>query len=98
MTQERLYKVLLGPLVSEKSSMVADKYRQIVFKVMRDANKREIKAAVEALFEVKVERVSSSNMKGKVKRFRQREGCRKDWKKAFVTLQEGYDIDFATTE
>lgn len=96
--RECLFKVLLGPLVSEKNAMVADQYRQIVFKVVPNANKQKIKAAVEALFEVKVDRVCTSNMKGKTKRFRQRVGCRKDWKKAFVTLKEGYDIDFAITE
>lgn len=98
MTQERIFKVLLGPHVSEKSATVADKYRQIVFKVMRDADKREIKAAVEALFEVKVQRVHTINTKGKRKRFRQMSGCRKDWKKAFVTLAEGHDIDFASAQ
>lgn len=91
---DRLYKVLLGPHVSEKSTMVADKGNQVVFKVANDASKLEVKAAVEALFEVKVENVTVANVKGKTKRFGQRHGKRSDWKKAYVRLQDGQDIDF----
>ena len=91
---DRLYKVLLGLHVSEKSTMVADKGNQVVFKVANDATKLDVKAAVEALFEVKVENVTVANVKGKTKRFGQRHGKRSDWKKAYVRLQDGQDIDF----
>ncbi len=94
-TSARTFTVLLGPHVSEKSTMAADKHRQIVFKVRPDAKKSEIKTAVETLFKVKVGNVTSINVKGKTKRFKQVEGRRKNWKKAFVTLKEGYDIEFA---
>lgn len=95
MNQERLLKVLLSPVISEKSTTVAEKHRQVVFKVATDACKPEIKAAVELLFEVKVEGVRVVNVKGKQKRFGQIMGRRKSWKKAYVSLQEGYDINFA---
>lgn len=95
---ERIFKILKGPVISEKSSTVADKHKQIVFKVLTSATKTEVKAAVEALFKnVKVKDVSILNVKGKEKRFAQRLGKRKDWKKAYVSLQEG-DINFATAE
>ncbi len=94
MKQERLMKVLLAPHVSEKTTRAADQANQVVFRVLPDANKTEIKKAVELLFEVKVDAVQVSNMKGKLKRFGQSIGRRKDWKKAYVTLAEGQDIDF----
>jgi large subunit ribosomal protein L23 len=94
MSQERLMKVLLAPHVSEKTTRVADQANQVVFKVLPDASKIEIKKAVELLFEVKVSSVQVSNMKGKLKRFGQSIGRRKSWKKAYVTLAEGQDIDF----
>ncbi len=95
---ERLFKILKGPHISEKGTIVADKHKQIVFKVINSATKAEVKAAVEALFKnVKVKDVSILNVKGKEKRFAQRLGKRKDWKKAYVSLQEG-DINFATAE
>jgi large subunit ribosomal protein L23 len=96
MTIERNYKVLLSPHVSEKTTNLSNGSRkQIVFKVMCDATKKEIKRAVEALFEVQVEKVTVSNMKPKRKRFGQIEGKRNAWKKAYVCLKEGFDIDFA---
>lgn len=95
MNQERLMQVVLGPHVSEKSARVADQNRQVCFKVKRDATKAEIRAAVEKLFSVKVEAVTVSNQHGKLKRFGQSIGHRQDWKKAFVTLAEGNDIDFS---
>lgn len=98
MSNERLLKILLGPVVSEKSARVGEAARQVVFKVTGDATKPEVKAAVEALFEVKVDNVTVSNVKGKQKRFRQGLGRRSNWKKAYVTLQEGFDIDFAAAE
>ena len=95
MNKERLLKVLLAPVVSEKSVTAADTGNQFVFKVARDASKPEIKAAVELLFEVDVEQVRTLNVKGKTKRFGQRMGKRADWKKAYVRLKAGQDINFA---
>jgi len=94
MNQERLMKVLMAPHISEKSSVAADQSNQIVFKVATDATKPEIKQAVELLFDVKVDRVQVCNVKGKTKRFGAKMGRRSDWKKAYVTLQEGQEIDF----
>jgi len=98
MNQERLYKVLLGPVVSEKTAIVAEVANQVVFKVVADADKAEIKAAVEKLFNVSVEGVRVLNVKGKTKRTRYGMGRRSDWKKAYVSLAEGSEIDFETTE
>lgn len=94
MNQERLLQVLLAPQISEKATYVADKNEQVVFKVASDATKPEIKAAVELLFKVQVESVQVLNVKGKVKRFRQAVGRRKGWKKAFVCLKPGQEINF----
>lgn len=94
MNQERLLKVILAPHVSEKSTVSAEANNTLVFKVTTDANKSEIKAAVEKLFEVEVSGVRTVNMKGKTKRHGMAYGKRKDWKKAYVTLKEGHDIDF----
>lgn len=96
MNNERLMKVLLGPVVSEKSSIVADANGQYTFRVTTDATKREIAKAVEKLFEVQVENVKVINVKGKSKRFGQIQGKRADWKKAYVRLKAGSEIDFAT--
>lgn len=95
MNQERILQVLLAPHISEKSTLVADANGQHVFKVLPSATKTEIKQAVEQLFEVKVAQVRVVNVKGKTKRFGQREGKRSDWRKAYVTLASGQDIDFA---
>ena len=97
MNQERLLQVILAPVVSEKSTMVAEKAEQVVFRVAGDATKPEIKAAVELLFNVKVEGVSTVNVKGKVKRFGRSFGRRKDWKKAYVSLIKGQEIDLTST-
>lgn len=94
MTEERLLKVLRAPHISEKATLVAEKANTIVFKVAKDATKREIKAAVEKLFEVEVKTVNTLILKGKTKRQGQREGRRSDVKKAYVTLKEGQDLDF----
>ncbi len=94
MNQERLMKVLLSPHVSEKSTILGDSSNQYVFKVIADATKPEIKAAVERLFDVSVEQVRVINQKGKVKRFGQRTGRRSDSRKAYVTLKSGQEIDF----
>ena len=92
--QERLMKVLLAPYVSEKSTMAADRNGQYVFKVLPNANKIEIGHAVELLFEVKVDSVQVVNVKGKRKNFGRMPGRRKDWKKAYVKLAEGHQIEF----
>ena len=97
-TQERLLQVLLAPQISEKATIVADKNEQVVFKVASDATKPEVKAAVEALFKVEVKSVQVLNVKGKTKRFGKTMGRRKDWKKAFVCLKPGQEINFAAGE
>jgi large subunit ribosomal protein L23 len=94
-TEERILKVLRAPHISEKATMAAENGNTIVFKVAKDATKREIKAAVEKLFEVEVKTVNTLVAKGKTKRQGMREGRRSDWKKAYVILKEGQDIDFA---
>ena len=98
MNKERMYKVLLGPVVSEKSALVGENGNQVVFKVDAGASKLEIKAAVQALFDVKVEDVRVLNVKGKTRRTRYGLGKRSDWKKAYVRLEQGQDIDFAVAE
>lgn len=92
--EERLLKVLKAPHVSEKATNNTEKSNTIVFRVAKDANKAEIKAAVENLFEVKVDSVRTLVVKGKTKRHGARMGRRSDWKKAYVTLQEGQSLDF----
>ena len=94
MNQERLMQVLLAPQISEKATYVADKHEQVVFRVASDATKPEIKAAVELLFKVEVEGVQVANVKGKVKRFKGATGRRKGWKKAFISLKPGQEINF----
>ncbi len=91
---EHLHRIILAPVVSEKSTRVSEKHNQAVFKVVRHARKPEIKAAVEKLFNVKVEAVRTLNVKGKTKRFGASLGARSDWKKAYVTLAQGQQIDF----
>ena len=98
MNQDRVYQVLLAPHVSEKAAVVADKHHQFVFKVAKDATKTEIKAAVEKLFSVKVKSVQTTVVPGKSKRFGRFEGRRGDTKKAYVSLQPGFDINFAGAE
>ena len=98
MNQERILNVLRAAHVSEKATILADQNGTFVFKVAKDANKLEIKKAVEALFEVKVKAVRTANMKGKSKFFGRVAGKRADWKKAYVSLEEGQDIDFLGAE
>ncbi|MCE7902997.1 MAG: 50S ribosomal protein L23 [Gammaproteobacteria bacterium PRO9] len=98
MNNERLMSVLLGPHLSEKSSRLADRHKQFIFKVRRDADKPEIGRAVELMFGVDVLEVQVVNVAGKAKRFGRSPGRRKDWKKAYVTLAEGQDIDFSGAE
>jgi large subunit ribosomal protein L23 len=92
---ERLMTVLLAPVVSEKGTFIADKYEQVVFRVMQNATKPEVKAAVEMMFKVSVESVQISNVKGKQKRFGTHAGRRRNWKKAYVSLKPGQEINFA---
>lgn len=98
MNQERIFKVLLGPHITEKAAVVADSRNQYVFKVAADATKPEIKAAVEALFEVTVTGVNTVNVKGKTKRTARGIGRRKGFRKAYVAVAEGQEIDFAGAE
>ena len=98
MNQERVFQVLVAPHVSEKAAIVADDANQYVFKVAVDATKAEIKKSVEQLFKVNVTDVSTLNVKGKVKRNRYGYAKRPSWKKAYVRLEQGQDIDFATAE
>jgi large subunit ribosomal protein L23 len=95
---DQLMNVVLAPVVSEKSTMVADKNRQYVFRVADRATKPEIKAAVELMFKTKVEDVTVLNVRGKERRFGRLSGRRRNWKKAYVRLAEGQEINFAATE
>ncbi|WP_035382793.1 50S ribosomal protein L23 [Ferriphaselus sp. R-1] len=97
-SEERLMKVLLAPQISEKATFVAEKNEQVIFRVATDATKPEVKAAVEMMFKVAVESVQISNVKGKQKRFGRFMGRRNDWKKAYVCLAPGQEINFAVGE
>jgi large subunit ribosomal protein L23 len=98
LSAEKLMSVLIGPHLSEKSSGLAERLKQFVFKVRRDADKPTIKKAVELMFDVQVTAVQVVNCMGKAKRFGRSPGRRQDWKKAYVTLVEGQDIDFLGAE
>jgi large subunit ribosomal protein L23 len=93
MTPERIMQVLKAPHVSEKSARLSELENQYVFEVTQDATKADVKAAVEQLFNVKVERVTVLNVKGKTKGFKGRKGVRGNWRKAYVSLGEGQSID-----
>lgn len=95
MSQDRLYSVLLAPIVSEKSTMIGEKNEQVAFRVKHDATKPEVKAAVELLFKVQVDSVQILNQKGKTKRFGRFEGRRGNVRKAYVSLKPGQEINFA---
>lgn len=97
MNQEKVLKVLLGPVVSEKTTMGTSVNNQYVFRVTPDSNKREIRAAVETLFGVKVEAVTTLNVKGKKKMFKGKSGRRVNWKKAVVKVSEGQMIDVSAS-
>jgi large subunit ribosomal protein L23 len=97
-TQDRLLQVILAPQITEKATRIADKHQQIAFKVRTDATKLEIKAAVELVFKVEVDAVTVINVGGKVKRAGRVMGRRKDWKKAYVSLKPGQEINFAAGE
>ncbi len=98
MNQERIFQVLKGPHASEKAAIVAYVSNQYVFKVAADATKLEIRKAVEQLFDVKVRDVNTLRVKGKVKRNRFGLSTKSTWKKAYVTLEQGQDIDFAVAD
>jgi large subunit ribosomal protein L23 len=98
MNQERLYKIILAPIVSEKTAAAAEISNQVTFKVVKNAQKAEIRAAVQHMFDVRVEDVRTLIVKGKTKRTRYGTGQRSDWKKAYVRLAQGQEIDFATAE
>ena len=96
MNQERIFQILRAPHISEKSSLLGDAANQAVFRVAVDASKGEIKQAVEQLFNVKVANVRTTRMKGKSKRLGLHHGRRSDWKKAYVSLEQGHEIDLAS--
>lgn len=96
--QERLMQVLLAPVVSEKSTFIGEKRNQYVFHVASNATKPEVKAAVEFMFKTQVKSVSIANVRGKQKRFGRFMGKRNSWKKAYVALQPGQEINFAEGE
>ncbi len=98
MNQERVFQVLVGPHVSEKAAIVADSSNQYVFKVAVDATKLEVKKSVEQLFKVKVDSVQTLKVKGKVKRNKFGFSTKPTWKKAYVRLEQGQEIDFASVE
>jgi len=98
MNAEQMMMVLREPHTSEKATVMADKFKQFTFKVLKTATKNEIKMAVEHVFNVKVKNVSVINVKGKAKRFKNTSGRRSDWKKAFVSLHADQDIDFTVIE
>ena len=95
MNQERLLQGLVEPLMSEKATRVADKHNQYLFKVLNDATKPEIRAAVEQLFSVQVVSVRVLNVGARAKAFRGRVGARHAWKKAYITLKSGFSIEFS---
>jgi large subunit ribosomal protein L23 len=95
MNTERLYQVIMAPIVSEKSTMLGEKHNQIAFRVRPDATRREVKAAVELLFKVQVDGVQILNQKGKSKRFGRFDGQRSNVRKAYVSLAAGQEINFA---
>lgn len=98
MNEERLYQVILAPVISEKATHIADRHNQVVFRVAPDATKPEVKAAVEMLFKVEVGEVKMANVKGKVKRFGRFFGRRANWKKAYVCLKPGQELNFVAGE
>ncbi len=97
-SHDRLLQVIVAPQITEKATFIADKNQQIAFRVRTDATKPEIKAAVELVFKVEVEAVNVANVLGKTKRAGRRTGKRNDWKKAYVSLKPGQEINFAVGE
>ncbi len=97
-SEARLLQIIEAPVVSEKGTFIAEKFEQVIFHVASDATKPEIKAAVEHLFKVQVESVQVVNVKGKIKRSGRQVGRRKDWKKAYVCLKPGQEINLVAGE
>jgi large subunit ribosomal protein L23 len=95
LTRQQMYDIVRAPLITEKATTVSE-HNQVIFRVKLDSNKRKIKAAIEGLFDVKVDAVNTIRVEGKTKRFRGRPGRRSDYKKAIVTLAEGSSIDVTT--
>jgi len=98
MSLNNLYTTVLSPIISEKSNRIGEQSNQYVFQVAVSSNKKDVKAAIEKLFEVKVEDVQILNVKGKTKAFKGKQGRRPNWKKAYVRVQEGQLIDFGVAE
>ena len=98
MNMQRLTNIIMSPRISEKATMRADIDNQHVFSVLKDATKPEVKKAVELMFDVKVKSVRLMNVQGKLTRVGRTFGKRKDWKKAYVRLQEGFDINYGEEE
>lgn len=98
MNQERIYTVLVEPHISEKVSLLGDKVNQYAFKVARDATKAEVAEAVETLFKVEVRKVTTVNVKGKVKTTAKSETRKKNWKKAYITVAAGQEIDYMVAD
>jgi large subunit ribosomal protein L23 len=98
MNLERVYTILLEPHISEKVSILGDKFNQYAFKVAKDATKPEIREAVETIFKVSVDKVTTANVKGKVKRNARGETRKKNWKKAYITVAQGQEIDYLVTD
>ena len=94
MNAERMHQILLRPVISEKSTNAAEANRQVVFEVLENATKAEVREAVEKLFDVSVTAIQVLNVRGKIKRFGKTPGKRNNWKKAYVRLAAGDDIDF----
>ena len=95
MKQQELVRIIQSPVISEKSTLLAEQQKRYVFKVKTAANKKSIKQAIELMFNVQVESVHVLNVKGKIKRFGRFIGSRSDWKKAYIKLKPGFDIDLA---
>ena len=98
MNTQRLTNIIVSPRISEKATMRADIDNQHVFSVLKDATKPEVKKAVELMFDVKVKSVRLMNVQGKLTRVGRTFGKRKDWKKAYVRLQDGFDINYGEEE
>ncbi len=96
--ETRLLQIILAPVISEKATMIGEKNEQVAFRVTPDATKPEIKAAVELLFKVQVKDVKVANVKGKVKRVGRFSGRRDNWKKAYVCLKPGQELNFVAGE
>lgn len=97
MNEQRLYQIIHGAHISEKATVIADKGNEFVFKVAKDATKPEIKQAIEKIYSVAVKKVTVVNVKGKVKRTWRGTSRKPSWKKAYVCLEQGHEIDFAVT-